>query len=159
VVNLLKANIEMSSLNMVLAGISGDVMARKNYYKNLFRAAAIWSWLVSITTLVGNAVDEPIFRSVQPRVRRDFLLDMAVIPIFLFGFAFRWISLDLTRNHVIVAVGAAGGILALVSAITRAFTGEIPFTVVPAAGIDLIFGILVLEFLLWARRNLKLHDS
>jgi hypothetical protein len=67
--------------------------------------------------LAGNAVDEPIFRSVLPRVKPDLILDMAVIPIFLFGFAFWRISLDLTRNHAIVAVGAAGGILAFVSSI------------------------------------------
>jgi hypothetical protein len=149
----------MGLLNKLLAATSGDVMPRENYYKILFRTAAIWSWLISITAFVGNAVDETLFRSILPRVEPGFLLDMAVLPIFLVGFAFWWVSLDLTRNHVIVAFGAAGGILAFISAVIRAFTGDIPFALVPAAVVDLVFGMLMLEFLLWAHRNLKSHDG
>lgn len=142
-----------------LALISGNVMARESYYKILFRAAAIWSWLISIAASVGNAVDEALFRSMLPQVEPGFVLDMAVLPIFLFGFAFWWVSLDLTRNHAIVAVGAAGGILAFVSFVIRAVTGDIPFVLVPAAVIDLVFAVLMLEFMLWAHSNPKSHDG
>jgi hypothetical protein len=134
-------------------------MRKENYYKLLFRAAAIWSWLISISATVGNAIDETLFRSILPRVEPEFLLDMAVLPIFLFGFAFWWVSLDLARNHAIVAVGAAGGILVFVSFVIRAFTGDIPFVLVPAVVIDLVFGLLMLEFLFRTYGNQKLHGS
>ena len=84
---------------------------------------------------------------------------MAVLPIFLFGCAYWWVSLDLSRNHAVVAVGAAGGMLAFVSSLVRAATGDIPFVIVPAAVIDLIFGMLMFEFLLRTNRNLKPHDD
>jgi hypothetical protein len=134
-------------------------MPKKNYYKILFRAAAIWSWLISISAWIGNAVDESVFRSIMPRVEPAFLLDMAVLPIFLFGFAFWWASLDLTRNHAIAAVGAAGGILAFIASVIRAFAGDISFLLVPAALIDLVFGILMLEFLACTYRNQKFYSS
>jgi hypothetical protein len=134
-------------------------MTRENYYKFLFRTAALWSWLISASVFVGNAIDEKLFRSILPRIEPSFILDMAVLPIFLFGCAYWWVSLDLTRNHAIVAVGAAGGILAFVSSVIRAVTGDIPIIIVPAAVIDLIFGMLMFEFLLRAYRNSKSHDS
>ena len=139
--------------------MSSNVIARASYYKFLFRTAAIWSWLISASVFVGNTIDEKLFRSVLPRIEPSFILDMAVLPIFLFGCAYWWISLDLSRNHAIVAVGAAGGMLAFVSSLIRAATGDIPFVIVPAAVIDLIFGMLMLEFLLQTNRNPKPHDD
>jgi len=138
-----------------LAVKTGNVMTRENYYKLLFRSAAIWSWSISISASVGNTIDEALFRSILPRVEPSFLLDMAVLPIFLFAFAFWRVSQDLTRNHAIAAVGAAGGILAFVSCVIRVFTGDIPFILLPAAAIDLVFGMLMFEFVLWAHRNPK----
>lgn len=139
--------------------MSGNVVRREKYYKILFRTAAIWSWLISTAAFLGNAVDETFFRSILPRVEPDFLLDMALLPIFLFGFAFWWVSLDFTRNHAIAAVGATGGILAFVFSVFRASTGDIPFIVVPAAMIDLVLGMLLLEFFLWTKRNPRSHEG
>ena len=84
---------------------------------------------------------------------------MAVLPIFLFGCAYWWVSLDLTRNHAIIAVGAAGGILAFLSSVIRAVIGDIPIIIVPVAVIDLIFGMLMFEFLLRAYRSSKSHGG
>jgi hypothetical protein len=137
----------------------GNAIAGENYYKFLFRTAAIWSWLVSASVFVGNASDEKLFRSILPRIEPGFILDMAVLPIFLFGCAYWWVSLDLTRNHAIIAVGAAGGMLAFVSSVIRAVTGDIPIVIVSAAVIDLIFGVLMLEFLLRTHRNPGSHED
>jgi hypothetical protein len=139
--------------------MAGNVIAGENYYKFLFRTAAMWSWLVSASVFVGNAIDEKLFRSIFPRIEPGFILDMAVLPIFLFGCAYWWVSLDLTRNHAIIAVGAAGSMLAFVSSVIRAVTGDIPIVIVPAAVIDLIFGMLMLEFLLRTHRNPGSHDN
>ena len=112
-------------------------MSRTRYYTYLFRAAAIWSWLISIAVLLGNATDETLFRSLLPQVEPHFILDVAVIPIFLFGFAFWWLSLDLDRNPAVAAVGAAGGVLVFLSAVFRVATGDISIAILPAAAVDL----------------------
>ena len=128
-------------------------MIKERYYKFLFRLAAIWSWIVSSAYFIGDSINEPLLRTVMTRAEPRVLLDMAVLPTFLFGFAFWWVSRDLTRNHAIVAVGAAGSMLAFVSFTLRAFTGDIPFVLLPASVIDLIFGLLMLEFLISVNRN------
>ena len=87
-------------------------MIRQSYYRVLFRAVAVWSWVISVAYFIGDSVDEPFLRRVLPAVRPRVLLDMAVLPTFLFGFAFWWVSRDLTQNRAIPAVGAAGSILA-----------------------------------------------
>ncbi len=123
-------------------------MTKEYYYKNLFRAAAIWSWLISVSAYIGNASDEKIFRSIMPQMEPAFVFDMAILPIFLFGFAFWWVSRDLRENHAVVVVGSIGGILAFVSIAIRALTGDISYFLIPVGVVDLIFGILMLEFLL-----------
>ena len=127
-------------------------MTRESYYRLLFRAAAVWSWLVSSAYWLGDSFDEPLLRSALPRVQPRLVLDMAVLPTFLFGFAFWWVSRDLTRNRAIPAVGAVGSVLAFVSFVSRAATGDIPLTLLPASVVDLSFGVLCMEFLLWVRR-------
>jgi hypothetical protein len=139
--------------------MSCNVMPRENYYKILFRAAAMWNWSISVAAYLGNAFDETLFRSILPRVEPGFIFDMAILPTFLFGFAFWWVSQDLTRNNAVVAVGAAGSILAFVSILVRALTDDISLLLLPAGIIDLVFGVLMLEFLLWAHRNLRSHDG
>ena len=128
-------------------------MSRESYYRGLFRAAAIWTWAVSSAYWIGDSLDEPLLRRALPPAQPRVLLDMAVLPTFLFGFAFWWVSRDLTKNRAIPAVGAAGSILAFVSFVSRAATGDIPFVLLPASIIDLTFGLLCLEFLIWARRS------
>lgn len=128
-------------------------MSRQSYYRNLFRIAAVWSWLVSVAYFIGDSLNEPFLRGALPRAHPRVLLDMAVLPTFLFGFAFWWVSRDLSQNRAIPAVGAAGSILAFVSFMFRAFTGDIPFSLLPASIIDLALGLLMLEFLTWCRKH------
>lgn len=128
-------------------------MSREHYYRTLFRTAAIWSLLISLAYFVGDTLNEPLLRTHLPRAEPRVILDMAVVPTFLFAFAYWWVARDLKRNHAIVAVAAAGSMLAFVSFATRAWLGDIPATLLPAAMIDLVFGCLFLEFLFWVRRD------
>jgi len=125
---------------------------RVRHFRAVFRAAAVWSWVVSVAYFAGDTLDEPFLRQMLPRAQPRVILDMAVLPTFLFGFAFWWVSRDLSKNHAIAGVGAAGSILAFVSFFTRAVSGEIPFFLLSAAVVDLTFGLLLLQFLFWARR-------
>jgi hypothetical protein len=127
-------------------------MSRQGYYRNLFRAAAVWSWLVSIAYFIGDSLNDPFLRRMLPAAHPRVLLDMVVLPTFLFGFAFWWVSRDLSQNRAIPAVGAAGSILAFVSFVFRSCTGDIPFMLLPASMIDLTFGLLMFEFLVWSRK-------
>ena len=69
---------------------------------------------------------------------------MAVLPIFLFGCAFWWVSLDLTRNHSIFAVVSSCCFLSFVSSVIRSVSGVLPFLIFPVAVIVLLFVILFL---------------
>lgn len=128
-------------------------MSRTTYYRTLFRVAAVWSWTVSCAYWIGDTLDDPLLRRALPRAEPRVLIDMAVMPTFLFGFAFWWASRDLSKNRAIPALGAAGSILAFVSFLSRALTNDIPFILLPASLIDLTLGLLCLEFLVWVRTN------
>ena len=125
-------------------------MSRPTYYRVLFRAAAIWSWLLSIGFLFGEDAGREAFNlpPAQPRI----LIDMTILPVFLFGFAYWWVSRDITRNEVVPAVGAVGGILAFCIFVARAWSGDIPPILIVPAVVDLLFGVIFLEFLIWRRR-------
>ena len=86
-------------------------MSRPSYYRGLFRTAAVWSWVVSVAYFIGDSLNEPFLRRALPPAHPRVLLDMAVLPTFLFGFAFWWVSRDVSKNRAIPAVGAAGSIL------------------------------------------------
>lgn len=125
-------------------------MSRPTYYRVLFRAAAIWSWLLSIGFLFGEDAVREAFNlpPAQPRI----LIDMTILPVFLFGFAYWWVSRDIMRNEVVPAVGAVGGILAFCIFVARAWSGDIPPILIAPAVVDLLFGVIFLEFLIWRRR-------
>jgi hypothetical protein len=128
-------------------------MPRQTYYRNLFRSVAIWSWAVSLAYFIGDSLNDPFLHSAIPAAHPRVLLDMSVIPTFLFGFAFWAVSRDLNKNHAVVGVGVAGSILAFVSFFSRAVTGDISFVLVPASAIDLTFGLLMLEFMIWSKKH------
>jgi hypothetical protein len=128
-------------------------MTRQEYYRNLFRTAAIWSWLVSSAYFIGDSLNDPLLHSAIPPAHPRVLLDMAVLPTFLFGFAFWVVSRDLSKNRAVAGVGAAGSILAFVSFMFRVYTGDISYLLVPASVIDLTFGLLMLEFIVWSKRQ------
>src|SRR5437667_10319564 len=100
-----------------------STMTRPEYYKYLFRAAAIWSWGVSTAYFIGDTLNDPALHALIPAARPRVLLDMAVLPTFLFGFAFWVVSRDLNGNRAVAGVGAAGSILAFVSFVCRAASG------------------------------------
>jgi hypothetical protein len=128
-------------------------MTRPRYYRNLFQTAAVWSWFVSAAYFIGDSLGDPFLHRVIPEAHPRVLLDMAVLPTFLFGFAFWWVSSDLSQNRAIPAVGAAGSILAFVSFVFRAYTGDISFVLLPASVVDLTLGLLMLEFIVWSRKR------
>ena len=64
-----------------------------------------------------------------------------------------------SNKPLIWSLFAAGGMLAFVSSVIRAVTGDIPIVIVSAAVIDLIFGVLMLEFLLRTHRNPGSHED
>jgi hypothetical protein len=128
-------------------------MPRQTYYRNLFRAVAIWSWSVSLAYFIGDSLNDPLLHSAIPAAHPRVLLDMSVLPTFLFGFAFWTVSRDLSKNRAVVGVGAAGSVLAFVSFFYRAVTGDISYVLLPATVIDLTFGLLMLEFMIWSKKH------
>ena len=128
--------------------------AGEHWYRALFRAAALWSWAVSVGYFLGETLHEPLLRSLVPEARPRILLDMSVLPTFLFGFAFWSVSTNLTQNHAVVAVGAVGSAMAFVSFAVRCWQGDIPVLLMLPASVDLLFALLMGEFLFRGRRRI-----
>ena len=108
---------------------------------------------MSAAYFIGDSLGDPFLHRAIPEAHPRVLLDMAVLPTFLFGFAFWRVSTDLSQNPAIPAVGAAGSILAFVSFVFRAYTGDISFVLLPASVVDLTLGLLMLEFIVWSRKR------
>ena len=60
---------------------------------------------------------------------------------------------DLNGNRAVAGVGAAGSILAFVSFVCRAASGDISYALLPASCIDLAFGLLMLQFMVRTSRQ------
>ncbi len=127
-------------------------MPYPQYPRILFRAGAVWSWLVSVAFFLGDTFNEPNLRRFVARVEPRFVLDHAVLPTFLFGFALWWVARDPDRNRLIVVIAASGSVLAFVLFLFRAWRHEMPWAFLPAVAIDLTFGLLFFHFL-WTTRG------
>jgi hypothetical protein len=64
-----------------------------------------------------------------------------------FGLGYYWVSCDLSKNHDLVRLGAMGKLLVFVVFFGHLIPGNITLRLVLPSLVDLLFGILFLEFL------------
>ncbi len=127
---------------------SGGGGARAHYYRRLFVVAAAWN------TLSGGAV---LFLLTNVKFRQAMGLAGSADPIglqllasclFVFGLGYYWVSRDLVRNRDLVKLGVIGKPLVFLVFVWHALAHEIPMILVVPSTVDLLFGVLFLEFLL-----------
>jgi hypothetical protein len=86
-----------------------------------------------------------------PTDRLSFHLFLTFVA--LFGAGYFWVSRDVTRNHAIVGLGAAGKVSVFCVFLGHALAGSIPFTPLAVAAVDLVFAALFVYFLIRVRLN------
>lgn len=125
--------------------------ARGRFYRLLFLAAAVWNVLSAAAVLF--LLTSLKFRSEMgyPGQVDTISLQLLATCLFVFGVGYYWVSRDLTRNRDLVRLGVIGKPLVFLIFLDHALTKEIPASLVAPSVVDLLFGVLFLEFLVRTR--------
>lgn len=124
---------------------------RARFYRLLFLAAAAWNVLSAAAVL---------FLLTSLKFRREMgypgqvdtiSLQLLATCLFVFGVGYYWVSRDLARNRDLVKLGVIGKPLVFLSFLGHALSKEIPASLVAPSVVDLLFGVLFLEFLVRTR--------
>lgn len=124
---------------------------RARFYRLLFLAAAAWNVLSALAVL---------FLLTSLKIRNDIgypgqvdtiSLQLLATGLFVFGVGYYWVSRDLARNRDLVKLGVIGKPLVFLIFLGHALTREIPPSLVGPSVVDLLFGMLFLEFLVRTR--------
>ena len=119
-------------------------MEKKEYYKYLFLLASIWNWAVSISLLTLSLL--------TPEIISDFGVEIPPSLVFLqmlfvlVGFFI--VYLDNTTNHGIVQMSVIEKISFFLVFLVYFIIGDVGILVLLLVIVDLIFGLLFIEFLL-----------
>ena len=125
--------------------------ARAGYYQWLFLSAAVWNILAAgaVLFLLSNA---QIRGEMGFPGRPDMIsLQLLATCLFVFGLGYYWVSRDLSRNRDLVKLGVIGKPLVFLVFFGHALEQEIPWLLIVPSVVDLLFGVLFLEFLLRTR--------
>jgi hypothetical protein len=124
---------------------------RALYYRWLFITAAIWNLLSAVAALF--VLTDSSFRRVLgfPGTADTISLQLLAACLFVFGLGYYWVSRDLSRNRDLVKLGVIGKPLVFLIFFGHALVKEIPVLLVAPSAVDLLFGVLFLEFLLRTR--------
>ena len=115
-------------------------------YRWIFRLAAFFNVVVAIGLFVAG---DGIWPSLGMDVPRDrLLLHLFLVFVLLFGAAYFWVSRDLTRNHGLVALGAAGKALAFFTVLLHFFQGTASAQLLALIAPDLAFAAVFVAFLM-----------
>lgn len=132
-------------------------MNREKYYKSLFLVAAIWNWgmgvVFTVLTVFFLPFALPTFGAEMPPslvwMHGFFFL------IFVIGFAFFFASFDVKNNLAVVKFAIIDKFLIFPVMLLYFLLGDISFSAVVPALIDVVFAVLFLECLL-SIKNQKL---
>jgi len=124
-------------------------MEKKQYYKNMFLIAAIWNWLVGLTCLILSLVypESITLFGVQMPPSLSFL-QILFILISIFGVGFYIVHRDINSNHGIVQMSVLEKVSFFLVFLIYFIIGHVNALVLLLVIVDLIFGILFIEFLL-----------
>ena len=124
-------------------------MEKNKYYKNMFLIAALWNWMIGIIFFLLT-----IFMLPTLAAQYDLEIPPSLIfihgflgVVFVIGIGFFLVSRDITKNHGIVQMCVVEKFLVFILFLAYFFIGAYNFLLVIPTIIDLLFGILFLEFL------------
>ncbi|MGA2095509.1 MAG: hypothetical protein ABSH39_04365 [Candidatus Acidiferrum sp.] len=121
--------------------------SRAGYYQWLFLGAAFWNMVSAGATLFLLTDAEFRARMRFPGMPDSISLQLLAACLFVFGLGYYWVSRDLSRNRDLVKLGVVGKPLVFLVFILHALAKEIPVLLAAPSVVDLLFGVLFLEFL------------
>ena len=124
-------------------------MEKKEYYKYLFLLASVWNWAVSILLLGLSLLTPDIITDFGVEIPPSLVfLQMLFVLVGIFGVGFFIIYMDIENNHGIVQMSVLEKVSFFVVFLIYFIIGDIGILVFLLVIVDLIFGILFIEFLL-----------
>jgi len=130
-----------------------EKMDKKKFYKKMFFSAAIWNWIVGLTLLMLSFINPnilPLFGvDIPPSL---VFMQMLFILVIVFGIGFFLVYQDLEKNKGIVIMSIFEKISFFVVFLIYFILGDVNFLVLLLNIIDLIFGILFIEFVINTKR-------
>lgn len=129
---------------------------REKYYKLLFFIGAIWNLLVSI--FFAFLVDFFINLFGMQPVRYRVMFILGANWVFLFGWGYYLVSKNIYKNHALILVAGVGKIIIFfIILYYTVWIKSLPLTFIIPGVVDLIFGVLFLEFLIYARTKRNIY--
>jgi hypothetical protein len=131
-------------------GVAIDAV-RERFYRLLFLSAAAWNVLSAAAVLFLLTSSRVRSEMGYPGQVDTISLQLLATCLFVFGVGYYWVSRDLTRNRDLVKLGVIGKPFVFLVFLGHALTKEIPASLVAPSVVDLLFGMLFLEFLVRTR--------
>ena len=124
-------------------------MDKNKYYKFLFLIGAIWNWFVAVSILFASLFMKEFVSELFGMVLPPSMVWFHVVTalIFVFGIGYYIVARDLGKNHGVVLIGLLEKFLFFFILLIYVFVGDINIYVTLLTGVDLVFGILFVEFL------------
>ena len=124
-------------------------MDKKAYYRYLFIIGAAWNILASLSFILTSI----FMRSAFPAYGIAVPISMIWLQSFLFlvanlGVGYFIVSLDISKNHGIVIIGIIAKLGYFLISLNYFIIGDIGLLTLLFAGVDIIFSILFIEFLI-----------
>lgn len=124
-------------------------MEKKRYYKYLFLLASVWNWAVSISLLILSLLAPNIITDFGVEIPPSLVfLQMLFVLVGIFGIGFFLVYMDITSNHGIVQMSVLEKFSFFLVFLIYFVIGDVGILVLLLVIVDLIFGILFIEFLL-----------
>ncbi len=115
--------------------------SRTKYYRLMFLTAALWNALAAVAVLF-------LINKGTPRMALDAIgQELLAACLATFGLGYYWMSRDLSKNRDLVRLGVIGKLLVFVVFLGHLLLGRITLRLALPSLVDLLFGILFLEFL------------
>ena len=112
------------------------------YYKYLLIIGAIWNIIISLLIFLGSFFANPGLNELG-----TVYYQMFSMVVLLFGIGYYLVGRNLEKNHAIITLGALGKILVFIFMLTYYILGVVDVISLIIGIVDLIFGILFIEFL------------
>jgi hypothetical protein len=127
--------------------------ARGHYYRAVFLAAALWNAMSGAAVLFVLTNGEFRERLGLPGPPDKISLQLLALCLLVFGLGYYWVSRNLSRNRDLVKMGVIGKPFVFLVFFGHALAQEIPWVLTLPSLVDLLFGMLFLEFLVRTRQD------
>ncbi len=123
---------------------------KKKYYKYMFLSAALWNFIVGginllLTIFMLPATAALLELEIPPTL---FFIQGVLLFVIIIGIGLFIVSLDISKNHGIAQMIIFEKFLMFILGLVYFLIGEINYVLLLIVIVDLLYGILFLEFVL-----------